>query len=118
MHALMHVPAVVHLLAVLVHCSRAWRVPTPCGRSLGELRRIRPPSGAPTQGRAAQAASLEADRDYAAGEAVAMDYGAGKLDSQVLLDHGVLDAETLQARGWQTLHDYGRVWRPECCQKT
>jgi len=36
----------------------------------------------------------------------------------VLLDHGVLDAETLQARGWQTLHDYGRVWRPECCQKT
>ena len=47
---------------------------------------------------AAQAVTLEAERDYAAGEAVAMDYGLGKLDSQVLLDHGVLDADSPQAR--------------------
>lgn len=47
---------------------------------------------------AGQAATLEAERDYAAGEAIAMDYGVGKLDSQVLLDHGVLDAESPQAR--------------------
>ena len=46
----------------------------------------------------AQAVTLEAERDYAAGEAIAMDYGAGKLDSQVLLDHGVLDADNPQAR--------------------
>ena len=45
-----------------------------------------------------QAASLEAERDYSAGEHVAMDYGAGKLDSQVLLDHGVVDLDSPQAR--------------------
>ena len=45
-----------------------------------------------------QAVTLQAERDYAAGEAITMDYGAGKLDSQVLLDHGVLDAESPQAR--------------------
>lgn len=45
----------------------------------------------------AQAVTLEAERNYAAGEAVAMDYGVGKLDSQVLLDHGVLDTESPQA---------------------
>ncbi|KAK9826401.1 hypothetical protein WJX81_000123 [Elliptochloris bilobata] len=43
-----------------------------------------------------QAVTLEAERDYAAGELVDMDYGAGKLDSQVLLDHGVLDADSPQ----------------------
>ena len=46
----------------------------------------------------AQAVTLEAERDYAAGEAVSMDYGVGKLDSQVLLDHGVLDVDNPQAR--------------------
>ena len=46
---------------------------------------------------AAQAVTLEAERDYAAGEDIAMDYGVGKLDSQVLLDHGVLDTDNPQA---------------------
>ena len=45
-----------------------------------------------------QAVTLEAERDYAAGEAITMDYGVGKLDSQVLLDHGVLDTESPQVR--------------------
>ncbi|KAK9918129.1 hypothetical protein WJX75_001458 [Coccomyxa subellipsoidea] len=47
----------------------------------------------------AQALVVEAERDYAEGEVVTMDYGApvtgedeGKLDSQVLLDYGALDA--------------------------
>jgi hypothetical protein len=112
--ALMHVSAAVQLRAVPFSNLRAWRVPNLCNRSLGERRCIGPPGSALTRARAAQAASLEADRDYAAGEAVAMDYGAGKLDSQVLLDHGVLDAETLQARGRQNLQGKGRVGRSKC----
>ncbi|BDA46746.1 Actin-histidine N-methyltransferase [Coccomyxa sp. Obi] len=51
----------------------------------------------------AQALVVEAERDYAEGEVVTMDYGAPlteaderKLDSQVLLDYGVLDTNGAQ----------------------
>lgn len=41
---------------------------------------------------------MEAGRDLAAGEAVGMDYGPGKSDTQVLLDYGVLDGNSPQVR--------------------
>ena len=51
----------------------------------------------------AQALVVEAERDYAEGEVVTMDYGAPlteaderKLDSQVLLDYGVIDTDGAQ----------------------
>ncbi len=53
----------------------------------------------------AQALVVEAQRDYAEGEVVTMDFGAPlteedqeKLDSQVLLDYGALDADRPQVR--------------------
>lgn len=51
----------------------------------------------------AQALVVEAERDFSEGEVVTMDFGAslsgedeGKLDSQVLLDYGALDADRVQ----------------------
>lgn len=34
---------------------------------------------------------LEAEKDYNAGEAITMDYGPNKLDSDILLNYGVID---------------------------
>ena len=42
-------------------------------------------------GRGEKALVVEAQRDYAAGEAVTMDYGPSKLDADLLLNYGVLD---------------------------
>ena len=45
-----------------------------------------------------QALSLAADRRLEAGEAVIMDFDAGRVDSQILLDYGVLDSDSPQVR--------------------
>ncbi|KAK9806256.1 hypothetical protein WJX72_007461 [[Myrmecia] bisecta] len=47
-------------------------------------------------GRSGKAVTLEADQEYAAGEWVVMDFGPDKLDSQLLLDYGVLDPASTQ----------------------
>ena len=45
-----------------------------------------------------QALSLTADRRLEAGEVVTMDFDAGRVDSQILLDYGVLDSDSPQVR--------------------
>ena len=45
-----------------------------------------------------QTLGLAADRQLEAGEVVAMDYDADRVDSQILLDYGVLDTDSPQVR--------------------
>lgn len=48
----------------------------------------------------AQSLRFDAGRRFSEGERVTADYGADKLDSQLLLDHGVLDTSNPQVGGW------------------
>ena len=60
------------------------------------------------------ALSLAADRRLEAGEVVTMDFDADRVDSQILLDYGVLDADSPQVR---TAWSQGLAQAAQCVVK-